>query len=238
MIDMHSHIIPSIDDGSRSVQETFDMIKEAKKIGFTDIIMTPHFLLDYYEPTPQEVICWRNKLQEVLDNQDINLNLHSGMEVYIFSKLEEYIKQNKILALGKSKYLLIELPLSTTINYLDHILFALQALGIKPIIAHPERYKCVQDEPDLVQNYIDKGALIQCNYCSILETYGKNARKTVKTLFKRNQVNFLGSDCHKEKTVYPIIPQAIKKIKKIIGDEEFYKISTENPKKVLDNQEW
>ncbi|MBE5819564.1 MAG: capsular biosynthesis protein [Clostridiales bacterium] len=238
MIDMHSHIIPSIDDGSKSVQETFDMIKEAKKIGFTDIIMTPHFLLDYYEPTPQEIIFWKNKLQEVLENQDINLNLHSGMEVYIFNKLEEFIKQNKILTLGKSRYLLIELPLSTTVNYLDHILFALQSIGIKPIIAHPERYKCVQDEPNLVQDYIDKGALIQCNYGSILELYGKNAKKTVKILLKRNQVDFLGSDCHKTKTVYPIIPQAIKKIKKIIGDEEFYKISTENPKKVLDNQEW
>lgn len=238
MIDMHSHIIPSIDDGSKSVQETFDMIKEAEKIGFTDIIMTPHFLLDYYEPTPQEIIFWRNKLQEVLENQNINLNLHSGMEVYILNKLEDFIKENKILTLGKSRYLLIELPLSTTVNYLDHILFALQSIGIKPIIAHPERYKCVQDEPDLVQDYIDKGALIQCNYGSILDLYGKNAKKTVKILLKRNQVDFLGSDCHKEKTVYTIMPQAIKKIKKIIGDKEFYKISTENPKKVLENQEW
>ncbi len=238
MIDMHSHIIPGIDDGSKSVGETFNMINEAKKSGFTDIIMTSHYLLDYYEPTPQEIIFWKEKLQEILKNQNIDVTLHSGMEIYISNKIDELIKENKVLTLSDSRYMLIELPLSTTVNYLDHVLFVLQSLSIKPIIAHPERYKCVQDDPDLVQEYIDKGALIQCNYGSILDLYGKNAKQTVKTLLKRNQVDFLGSDCHKEKTIYQIIPQAIKKIKKIIGDKEFEKISTENPRKVLNNEEW
>ena len=180
MIDMHSHIIPLLDDGSKSVQETFNMIKEAQKSGFTDIIMTSHFLLDYYEPTPEEIIFWKDKLQEVVKNQNIDLKLHSGMEIYISNKLQELIKNKKVLNLSDSRYMLIELPLSTTVNYLDHILFVLQSLSIKPIIAHPERYKCVQDNPDLVQEYIDKGALIQCNYGSILDLYGKNAKKTVK----------------------------------------------------------
>ena len=238
MIDMHSHIIPSIDDGSSSVQETFNMIKEAKKSGFTDIICTSHFLLDYYEPAPQEIIFWKDKLQQVLEYKNVDVNLHSGMEIYISNKLEQLIKENKVLTLDESRYMLIELPLSTSINYLDHILFALQSLSIKPIIAHPERYKCVQDDPGLVQEYIDKGALIQCNYGSILELYGKKAKQTIKILLKENQVDFLGSDCHTENTIYPIIPHAIKKIKKIIGNEAFYKISTENPKKVLNNQVW
>lgn len=238
MIDMHSHIIPTIDDGSRSVQETFNMIKEAKEAGFTDIMMTSHFLTNYYEPTAQEIIFWKDKLQEVLESKNIDVTLHPGMEIYISNKLEELIKENKVLTLDDSRYMLIELPLSTTVNYLDHILYFLQTISIKPIIAHPERYKCVQDEPELVQDYIDKGALIQCNYGSILDLYGKKAKQTVKTLLKRNQVDFLGSDCHKEKTIYPIIPQAIKKIKKIIGDNAFYKISTKNPEKVLNNQEW
>lgn len=238
MIDMHSHIIPTVDDGSRSVQETFNMINEAKKSGFTDIIMTSHFLLDYYEPTAQEIVFWKNKFQEVLESKNIDVTLHSGMEIYITNKLEELIKEKKILTLGNSRYMLIELPLSTIVNCLDYILYFLQSISIKPIIAHPERYKCVQDDPEIVQDFIDKGALIQCNYGSILELYGKKAKQTVKMLLKRNQVDFLGSDCHKEKTIYPIIPQAIKKIIKIVGDNNFYKISTLNPQKVLNNEEW
>ena len=79
---------------------------------------------------------------------------------------------------------------------------------------------------------------IQCNYGSIEELYGKAAKKTLKILLKKNNVHFLGSDCHREGSIYLIIPQAIKKIKKIIGEDEFYKISTINPKKILEDTDW
>ena len=238
MIDMHSHIIPTIDDGSRSIQETFNMINEAKDAGFTDIVMTSHFLLEYYEPTTQELFLWREKLQELLDNKKIDIKLHSGMEIYISNRLEDLIKEKKILTLNNSKYMLIELPLGTNINYLDYVLYFLQSISIKPIIAHPERYKYVQDNPEIIDKYISKGALIQCNYGSILGLYGKHAKNTFKILLKKGKVDFLGSDCHREKTIYLNIPKAVNKIKKITGDSFFYKISTENPRKVLNNQEW
>ena len=237
MIDMHSHIIPGVDDGSASVEETFKMIDEAKKVGFTDIIMTSHFLTHYYEPTPGEIIVWKNKLQEVLDSKGMDVKLHSGMEIYISNRMKELFGEKKILTLCDSRYLLMELPLSSTINYLDHVLYFLQSLSIQVILAHPERYKSVQENPDLVQEYIDKGALIQCNYGSILGLYGNHAKNTVKTLLKKGQVHFLGSDCHKPNSVYTYIPQAEKKIKKIIGEREFFKISTLNPQKVIDNIE-
>lgn len=238
MIDVHSHIIPTIDDGSKSVEETFNMINEAKKAGFTDIIMTPHFLLNYYEPTTDEANFWKDKLQEIIKNKNIGISLHSGMEIYISNKLEDLIKEDKVLTLANSKYMLIELPLSTSVNYLDYVLYFLQSISIKPIIAHPERYKSVQDNPEIIEDYIEKGALIQCNYGSILGLYGKKAKKTIKLLLKKKQVGFLGSDCHKQDTIYSSIPKAIDKIKKITGEDEFYKISTENPRKILNNKEW
>lgn len=238
MIDVHSHVIPTIDDGSKSVEETFSMINEAKKAGFTDIILTPHFLLNYYEPTTDEINLWKSKLQEILENKNIDINLHTGMEIYIHDKLEDLIKENRVLSLAGSKYMLIELPLSTSVNYLDYVLYFLQSISIKPIIAHPERYKSVQGDPGIIEDYIEKGALIQCNYGSILGIYGKKAKKAVKILLKNNQVNFLGSDCHKRDTIYSSIPKAINKIKKITGEDGFYKISTENPRKILSNQEW
>ena len=238
MIDIHSHIIPGIDDGSKSVEETFEMIKEAEKVGFTDIFTTSHFIPHYYEPTIEEIIIWRDKLQEKLDSRNIDIKLHSGMEIYISNKLHELIKESKVLTLDESRYMLIELPLSSNVNYLDYILYFLQTMGIVPIIAHPERYTYIQEDPTIVEDYIEKGALIQCNYGSVLGLYGKKAKKTIKILLKRKQVHFLGSDCHKQNSMYKKIPKAIKKIKNIVGDKEFYKISTENPKKVLNKQEW
>lgn len=238
MIDIHSHVIPAVDDGSASVEETFEMIKEAKQVGFTDIILTSHFLLNHYETEANELIFWKDKLQEVLNKQAINIKLHSGMEIYISNQMEELIKNKRLLTLANSRYMLMELPMGSTIQYLDHVLYFLESIGIKPIIAHPERYKCVQDDPDIVQEYKDKGALIQCNYASILGIYGNNAKKTVKKLLKSGYVDFLGSDCHKQKQIYTIIPEAEKKIKKIIGDLNFKKISTLNPQKILDNEQW
>lgn len=185
MIDVHSHIIPNVDDGSSSVSETFEMIEEARKIGFTDIILTSHFLLNSYETNSKELVFWKEKLQEVLDKKEIDVKLHSGMEIYISSQMEELIKKKKLLTLANSRYMLIELPLSSTVKNLDYVLYFLESISIKPIIAHPERYKCVQENPELVEEYINKGALIQCNYASILGLYGDKAKKNSKKTAKK-----------------------------------------------------
>ena len=238
MIDIHSHIIPNVDDGARSVEETFNILKEAQEAGFTDVILTSHFLLNYYETNAQELIFWKEKLQEVLKKQGTKINLHSGMEIYITNQMEELLENKKILTLANSRYMLIELPLATNVKYFDYVVYYLEAKGIKPIIAHPERYKCVQKDPDIVEEYIEKGCLIQCNYGSIVNLYGGEAEKTIKTLLKKNQVHFLGSDVHRENGTYLIILDAIKKIRKIIGENKINELTTINPKKILQNEEW
>ena len=236
MIDVHSHIIPNVDDGSSSVSETFEMIEEARKIGFTDIILTSHFLLNSYETNSKELVFWKEKLQEVLDKKEIDVKLHSGMEIYISSQMEELIKKKKLLTLANSRYMLIELPLSSTVKNLDYVLYFLESISIKPIIAHPERYKCVQENPELVEEYINKGALIQCNYASILGLYGEHAKKTVIKLLKENLIDFVASDVHMPNTIYPAVSESIKRIEKIIGKERLNKITTINPQKVILNE--
>lgn len=238
MIDVHSHIIPNIDDGSKSVKETFEMIREAKKVGFTDIIMTPHYLENNFENDSKEIIFWNEKLNEVLEKKQIQINLHYGMEIYTSNKMEELFKSKILLTLCGSRYILIELPLSSKINYLDKVIFTINSFNLIPIIAHPERYKYLQENPKLIKELIEKGCLIQCNYGSILELYGKRAKKTIKIFLKNNIVNFLGSDCHMQETIYPIIPKAINKIEKIIGKNRLYQLTTTNPKKILENEEW
>ena len=180
MIDIHTHLIPGVDDGSKSIEDTMEIFKEAKKAGFTDIILTSHYLIDYYETKPEELISWKDKLQETLENEDIKLKLHSGMEVYISQELNKLIKEKSILSLADSRYILIELPMSTSIKYLDYILYFLESIGMKLVLAHPERYKDVQKNHKLVEEYIEKGCLIQCNYGSILGQYGNDAKKAMK----------------------------------------------------------
>lgn len=236
MIDIHSHLIPNVDDGARSVVETIELIKEAQNAGFSDIILTPHYMLDAYEPNANEIVLWKEKLQEILNEEQIEVKLHTGMEVYIAEDIIDLIKQNKILTLAESNYLLMELPLNTNVKYLDNVIFKLLEHNITPIIAHPERYKCVQEQPDIVGKLKEKECLIQSNYGSILGIYGKKAEKTVKYLLKKNLIDFLGTDTHRKNTIYLEIEKAIKKVTKIIGEEKLKELTTTNARKILENK--
>lgn len=236
MIDIHSHLIPNVDDGARSVVETIELIKEGQNAGFSDIILTPHYMLDAYEPNANEIILWKEKLQEILNEEQIEVKLHTGMEVYIAEDIIDLIKQNKILTLAESNYLLMELPLNTNVKYLDNVIFKLLEHNITPIIAHPERYKCVQEQPDIVGKLKEKECLIQSNYGSILGIYGKKAEKTVKYLLKKNLIDFLGTDTHRKNTIYLEIEKAIKKVTKIIGEEKLKELTTTNARKILENK--
>ncbi|MBO5413604.1 MAG: capsular biosynthesis protein [Clostridia bacterium] len=237
MIDIHTHIIPNIDDGSRSVEETFKLINEAEEAGFTDIILTPHYITNYYETPGAEVKFWTESLQKIVDEKNLGVKLHSGMEIYISEELSELVKNGIVITLANSKYILIELPMNTTMKNVDEILFIMRNMGYNVIIAHPERYNCIQENIEYAIQLVEEGCMLQSNYGSIVDIYGKEAKKTLKKLLKMNLVSFLGTDTHKEGTIYPIMPQIIKKLRKVISEEKLYEITTENPRKILENQD-
>lgn len=235
MVDIHSHLIPNVDDGSKSVEETFMLIKEADRTGITDIILTPHYIVNSYEQNANTLILLKDKLQQILDKDKINVKLHIGMEVYITDNLIDLLKQNKLLTLANSKYLLMELPLNTNVQYLDMVIFKLIENNIIPIIAHPERYKFVQEDPSKVRELIDSGCLIQSNIGSILGIYGKKAKKTIKYLLKNDLINFIATDTHRKNTIYPLLEKGIKKIEKITGKEKAEELTNLNVQKILNN---
>lgn len=236
MIDVHSHLIPSVDDGSRSIDETMQMIREAKKAGFTDIILTSHYLTNYYETEAPVLQIWTEQLQQIVNKEELDINLYSGNEVYICENIDKLIRDNKICKMANSKYLLIELPMSTEIKYFKNVIFTLKTMNITPIIAHPERYDFIQKHPEKIQEWKEEGCLLQCNFASIIGLYGKDTQKTIKQLLKDNCVDFLGSDCHKPDTIYSEMDIILKKIKKVISEEQLHKITVENPKKILENK--
>lgn len=235
MIDIHSHLIPNVDDGAKSPEETIELIKEAREAGITDIILTPHYIINSYEQNAETLILLKDKLQQIINSENIKVNLHIGMEVYITDNLVEILKQNKILTLAGSKYLLMELPLNTNVQYLDMVIFKLIEDNIIPIIAHPERYKFVQEDPSKVRELIESGCLIQSNIGSILGIYGKKAKKTIKYLLKNDLINFIATDTHRKNTIYPLLEKGIKKIEKITGKEKAEELTNLNAQKILNN---
>lgn len=239
MIDFHSHIIPQIDDGSRSMEETISMLREAKSVGFNKIISTSHYYLSQYV---EEELQRKNSLIEIANKfyetagEEIKLIL--GSEIYITPDIIDLLKENKASVINGTRYVLFELPLNGEPFGLKETIFRLIENGYKPIIAHPERYPFVQDDPNSLLELIDMGVLFQSNLGSIIGIYGNSAKKTVKKLLQSDMIHFLGSDCHRANSIYPKIPKMVQEIEKIIGERRLRELTVLNAQEILNDYDF
>lgn len=238
MIDFHSHILPNVDDGSTSIEETNKLIKEAMQVGFTEIISTSHYIQGYYEFTCNERKEKLDIIQKEISTKDsLNPKLHLGSEIYFSPEIIKLIEEKKASTINNTKYILFELPMNIKPLYVKEVVFNLIQNGYKPIIAHPERYCYVQKEIEYIEELSNMGVLFQANYGSIIGMYGNNAKKTLKKLLKKNLISFLGSDVHRVGQIYPLIPKILKKLNKLISSEQLEQLTTLNAQKVLNNKE-
>ena len=236
MIDFHTHILPNIDDGSRSIDETFNLIKEAKEVGFDGIILTSHYIENFYETDVPERDIWVKAISENLGAKGIDTDLYLANEIYISENMMGLLEQQKASTINNSCYVLFELPLNEEPLNLYDVIYSLQENKLIPILAHPERYSFVQKEPELIYDLIEKGCLMQANYGSIIGQYGVKAEYIVKKFLENNMIHFLGSDVHRQNSIYPKIPFALEKIREIVGEEKLEELTTINPKLVLANK--
>lgn len=232
MIDFHSHILPGLDDGLVSMEETLEIAREARKAGFEKIIATTHYSNRYVADEKE-----RTKLLNKINKEVDDIELVLGSEIYINHHVDDLIKENKASTINKSKYILFEMPLREGYPDLKNVIIDLISKGYYLIFAHPERYSDFQEDPRLLEEFIDLGVYLQANYLSILGFYGKDAQKTVELLFKHDMISFLGTDVHEPGTYYPKIKTAKEKIISLIGEERFEELSDLNPREVLKNNQ-
>lgn len=237
MVDMHSHILPGIDDGSREQEETYKMLMEAYDVGFTKVISTSHYYLGYYEEDENTRKTYIDSINEKLQEINCNLQVCVGSEIFITNDIINLLKEHKASSINGTKYVLFETAFGIEPQNLKDVIYSLMSNNFIPIIAHPERYSYVQKNPNMLLELIDLGVLFQSNFGSVIGQYGKQAKKTVKLLLKNNCIHFLGTDAHRKNTIYTAIPQALESIKEIISEEELEELTTINPNLVLENKE-
>lgn len=209
-----------LDDGSRSIEESLEILKQAEKSGITDILFTPHYITNSnFSANNYQKIEKFNILVEKVKKEKIQINLYLGNEVYIDENILSLINKGEIMSLNGSRYILIELPFMNKVQNLKEIIFELVRNGYIPIIAHPERYHFIQKKPEVVEEYLEMGALFQGNYQSLWKYYGTSAKKTLKKLLKNNTIQFLGSDIHR-KTEKLNTKKLYKKLERIIKDKK------------------
>lgn len=232
MIDVHTHILPSIDDGARNINQTIDMIDEAYEAGFTDIITTSHYIEETYDIDKGDREVLIDNIKPLIKQK---IKIHNGAEAYISPDIVELYKNGTIPTLAQSRYVLFELPMNSEVIYTRSIVKEFTDCGYIPILAHPERYSNVKKNVDNAFEYIKMGALLQCNYGSFIGKYGAEAQEAVIKLLKRNQISFLGTDTHRPNSIYVQVKKAIEVIKKHSSCEVVDKLTTTNPQKILEN---
>ena len=234
MIDIHSHIVFDVDDGAKSIEQSVELIKEAKEAGFEKIILTPHYIENYYEVDKKEIEKRVSDIKDKLLEINCHIMLYIGNEIYITENIIELIKNQKASSINDKKYVLFELPLNSEVMNLNRVVYQILENGKIPILAHPERYPFVQKDVNTLIPLIQEGVLIQSNYGSIIGQYGKHAKKTIKKMLKHNMVHMLGSDAHRPETIYLEIDECLKKIRDIVGNTELENITNLNIQKVID----
>lgn len=237
MIDIHSHLLFGVDDGSRTLEESVHVIKKLSEVGYTDIILTPHYINDStYVSTREENLDVLKRLKVGLIRNNVNVNLYLGNEIYIDSEIANLLKNNIISSLNDTKHLLIELPMSGENEIYYDIFLDLINMGYKVILAHPERYISFQKDFNKIYELKELGVLLQSNVGSILGDYGRGAKKTIKRLLKENLITFMGTDIHHNKEEYTFVLKAKKKMGKYLTQKQINNIFENNAKVLLNDK--
>lgn len=165
-----------------------------------------------------------------------NPKIYLGNEIYLSENMIDLLKVKKAVTLNETKYVLFELPLNGMPMGLFDIVYECLQNKLIPILAHPERYMVIQQNPNLLYELIEKGVLLQGNFGSIIGQYGKKPQILIKKLLESNMIHFLGTDTHRAKTVYTKMPQILAKLNQIIGEEKVIELTSINPRLALTNE--
>jgi len=237
MIDIHSHILPGLDDGSRSMEETLQMVRQLYEAGFKTLIATPHVSegRDYLSPT--EILKATEQVCLQVVEAGIPVEIFPGAENYIFPDMANWARDGKLMTLGNTnQYLLLEFPLLEIPRYTDQVFFELQVLGLTPILAHPERYKGLVDEPERLLDWAKKGILLQLDLRSLCGKYGPQAKRLAEVMLHSDLVHLVGSDAHRVAGSELAYLKELDRVKEIVGESRFREVTMLSPQSILEGK--
>ena len=200
--DIHSHILPAVDDGASSVDESLEILKELYRLGFDSVVLTPHVIMDAYNNSTQTILNEFEKLNKAVNNSDIKITIKPGAEYYIDEGFEKLLNSGDVLTFGEN-YLLFETSYVSKPLELEEIIFQMIGRGYKPVMAHPERYGYMNGFEDF-KELKNSGLFFQININSFAGYYGKTAMKNAMMLAKEGMVDFLGTDTHRLEDVFMV----------------------------------
>jgi tyrosine-protein phosphatase YwqE len=197
--DFHSHLIPGIDDGAKSTEDSLSLIQQLIDLGFEKLITTPHIHHDYYPNTTESIQNGLQKLRPELSKSGINIDFHAAAEYYMDEHFEGLLETKTPLLKIHNNLVLVEMSFFGAPPKLEEYIFKMQMQSYKPIIAHPARYSFFKGQLAPYQRLKDMGCLFQINLLSLAGYYGKETMETAQKLIKNNLVEYLATDLHHQR---------------------------------------
>ncbi len=197
-VDIHSHLLPGLDDGVKTYEEAAEIILHFQSLGYRKLITTPHIMSDVYRNTEEGILTQLENLKAFLQKQGIAMQLEAAAEYYLDENLFQKLNNNHpLLTFGKN-YLLFETNFLNEPLNLKEFIFLATTKGYKPVLAHPERYLYLENNLEKTEDLLNRGVLFQLNIGSITGLYSKQTQRMAHKLIDKAWVHFLGSDCHNQ----------------------------------------
>ena len=235
MYDLHAHILPGVDDGAKTFEDAVEMARVAADQGTEVILATPH-LKDISEnhsvPYVRDLLA---QLNLDLEKAGIDLKLLLGMENHLDLDLPGDLSAGRALTINGTRYALVELPFFGYPNYAEDVLFQIQVRGVTPVLAHPERIEAIQENPDLLAGFVERGMLSQITAGSVVGHFGGKVRRITRRLLRRGLVHIIASDTHFPRGPRsPILSPGMEAAASIVGYERARAMVVGTPKAILD----
>lgn len=236
-VDVHSHILPGLDDGAHDLGAAVDMLRMAYEDGIKYVILTPHYIPGTMEISRHEVQKAITGIRDIIKAEGIDVEVFPGNEVYLDARTVRAVESNEVCTLNESRYLLIELPVTEMHMYTRNVVFELVLKGYVPIIAHPERNPGISGQPGMLVELIEGGALVQVNSSSLIGLYGKKVYEAAHSFLKQGMVHFVGTDAHSISGRKPSLRSAYDAVESEFGTGYARKLFIENGMAVIRNEE-
>lgn len=217
--DIHSHLIPGIDDGAKTMEEAVGLVQSLSSLGYRKLITTPHVMADTYKNTPEKILEGLESLRLELSRRGIDVAVEAAAEYYLDEGFLPLLERGEILTFG-GRYVLFETSYVAKPLGLSEMIYEMLARGYKPVLAHPERYLYLHDTPEEYLTLKNRGVLFQINLGSLAGYYTQPVKKTAQWIIERGLADFVGSDVHKMRHV--------EFVKKSAAEPIFQKLLTGN----------
>lgn len=234
MIDLHTHILPGLDDGARSPEDSLAMAHCASADGIHSMVATPHVITGLYPTTREAILEAVEHFNGLLQKNEIPLTILPGAEYHLEPDLPERLARGQLLTFNDAgRYLLVELPAALVPDHTGRVIYELLLQGVTPVIAHPERNAGFVKEPPLLHDLISRGALAQITAGSLTGLFGNSAAKSARLFIEYGCVHFIASDAHSPSNRVPVLSVAAREVARLIDERKARCLVTDNPHRVV-----